>query len=1081
MKILIVDDNRDDRRLLRYIVERKGHEAVEGEDGLEGLRMAKLNAPDLIISDALMPVMDGFQFLRAVKEDEKLKTIPFIFYSAIYRADKDVDLAIALGAEAYIIKPKEPADLWDEVEIILREQKKEKIITPELVTEEEDYLKRYSQVVAAKLEEKVAELEKEVAQRKLAEQEITKGKEEWERTFDAISDPLMVLDTGYRIIRANTAMAAALKMTPEEAEGLTCYNAVHGAAEPPAFCPLSSLLQDGQPHSVEVEEPRLGGHFIVSVSPLFTPEGNLYGSIHYARDITERKQKEEDLKKTNELLERIFSSTHILIACLDREFNFIRVNRAYAEADEREPAFFVGKNHFALYPDEENEAIFRRVVATGEPFTVYEKSFEYTEHPERGLTYWDWSLMPVLDGSGHVESLVFSLKDVTGRKRAEEKNRQLASIVESSDDAIISKSLDGIILTCNRGAELIYGYSEEEMKGRSLSMLVPPDYPDDISLILGRIRQGEHVDHYETVRAKKDGSRIHVSLTVSPIRDSAGRIIGASTIARDITERKQAEEKMARLHEKVKEEAEVSRSLLEIVETMNTSLDERDLIRNVISLTPHYLKFDKSAIYLYDGETKSLVFAGGYGFSPAEEGILVSRSFRQGDFPAVDIILRGETVIIDNARETEMITRELVDTFRVGSAVLVPVLFRGKPIGAVTGEYEAVGSVAKKDVALLKGLADGVAISLQNSRLYRESIERLMELSAKMETIKTMAQLDREILSNIDRSTILNAATALVNRVIPCDRAAIILKEGELYRVVSEWGMGSFRGRAYRKKELHADVIEEEQSPVFIPDISVDETHCLYHRSMSDMGIKTALVVPFMSKGTIIGFLDVSSSHYGRLSSADLGTAENLAAQITVALENARLYEELEQLLINTITSLASAIDAKSPWTKGHSERVTQYAMEIAREMGLKDQEIEHLRLSGLLHDIGKIGTYDVVLDKPGKLTEKEFAIVKEHPGKGAGILSPIRQLSAIIPGVRYHHERFDGKGYPDGLSGEEIPLQARILAVADAFDSMTADRPYRPSPGKEYAVSEFRRCSGTQFDPKVVDAFLRVLDGAER
>ncbi len=187
--------------------------------------------------------------------------------------------------------------------------------------------------------------------------------------------------------------------------------------------------------------------------------------------------------------------------------------------------------------------------------------------------------------------------------------------------------------------------------------------------------------------------------------------------------------------------------------------------------------------------------------------------------------------------------------------------------------------------------------------------------------------------------------------------------------------------------------------------------------------------------------------------------------------------EELEHLLISTITSLASAIDAKSPWTKGHSERVTRYAVEIAKEMGLKDQGIEQLRLSGLLHDVGKIGTFDIVLDKPGKLTDEEFEIVKKHPGKGAEILAPIRQLADIIPAVLHHHERYDGKGYPHGLKYEEIPLQARILCVADSFDSMTADRPYRSSPGKEYAISEFKRCCGTQFDPKVVDAFLRVLN----
>lgn len=195
-----------------------------------------------------------------------------------------------------------------------------------------------------------------------------------------------------------------------------------------------------------------------------------------------------------------------------------------------------------------------------------------------------------------------------------------------------------------------------------------------------------------------------------------------------------------------------------------------------------------------------------------------------------------------------------------------------------------------------------------------------------------------------------------------------------------------------------------------------------------------------------------------------------------MALENARLYEDLQQLLINTITSLASAIDAKSPWTKGHSERVTKFAVEIAREIGLRDKDLEYIKLCSLLHDIGKIGIYDDVLDKADKLTDEEFELVKKHTEKGAEILKPIKQLQDVILGVLHHHERYDGKGYPEGLRGEDIPLCARILSVADSFDSMTADRPYRPSPGKEFAISEIKRCSGTQYDPKVVEAFLKIL-----
>ncbi len=187
-------------------------------------------------------------------------------------------------------------------------------------------------------------------------------------------------------------------------------------------------------------------------------------------------------------------------------------------------------------------------------------------------------------------------------------------------------------------------------------------------------------------------------------------------------------------------------------------------------------------------------------------------------------------------------------------------------------------------------------------------------------------------------------------------------------------------------------------------------------------------------------------------------------------------FKELEKLYNSLILAFVNAIDAKSPWTKGHSERVTAYAISIAKEMGLKEKEIETLRIAALLHDIGKIGTYDVILDKPGKLTDEEFALIRMHPVRGEEILRPIGQLQSLLPIIRHHHERIDGKGYPDGLKGEEIPLLARIICIADSFDSMTSDRPYRPAPPKEYAISEINKCSGTQFYTQAAEAFLRVL-----
>lgn len=559
------------------------------------------------------------------------------------------------------------------------------------------------------------------------------------------------------------------------------------------------------------------------------------------------------------------------------------------------------------------------------------------------------------------------------------------------------------------------------------------------------------------------------------VRDSEGVVVYSVHVMEDITESKQASIEKANLYEKIKEEAEVSSSLLAMFETLNNSLDERELIRNVMNLAPRYMKFDRAGIFYYDEKLSGFSFAGGYGFSPEEEGSLASRILGRSDIPGMEKLLKDEMVVAGDASGTGLINGGVVGLFRNESAVMVPISFRGKVVGGIYADNKSGKAVEQKEMSLLKGLADGITIALQNSRLYRESVERLMELSGKVETIKTMAQLDKEILSNIDKGTILRTATALVNRVIPSERTSIVLREGQRFRIVCEWGAGSFQDKTYPLEGSHFETFEKNRISLFFSDIERDD--CPYHREQSSVGIKSILLVPLATQEGVIGFLDIGSAQYGRMTPEHLSTAENIASQISVALENSRLYEELQRLLINTITSLASAIDAKSPWTKGHSERVTRYAVEAGREIGLPEKELERLRLAGLLHDVGKIGTFDVLLDKPGRLTAEEFELVKQHPRKGAEILAPITQLSDLIPVILHHHERYDGNGYPDSLRGEEIPLQARILCVADSLDSMTADRPYRPAPGIAYAVSEFRRCSGTQFDPKVVDVFLKILE----
>jgi HD-GYP domain-containing protein (c-di-GMP phosphodiesterase class II) len=181
-------------------------------------------------------------------------------------------------------------------------------------------------------------------------------------------------------------------------------------------------------------------------------------------------------------------------------------------------------------------------------------------------------------------------------------------------------------------------------------------------------------------------------------------------------------------------------------------------------------------------------------------------------------------------------------------------------------------------------------------------------------------------------------------------------------------------------------------------------------------------------------------------------------------------------LFINSVRMLAAAIDAKDPYTRGHSERVARYSVAIGKNLSLTERDMRNLRVSALLHDVGKIGIDDRILRKPGALSEEEFEVMKQHPAKGAAIMSGVAQLIDVIPGMKYHHEKWGGGGYPDGLEAEQIPMQARIVAIADTFDAMTTNRPYQKAMELNYVVEKIKSFAGTRFDPRVVDAFVNAV-----
>jgi response regulator RpfG family c-di-GMP phosphodiesterase len=248
--------------------------------------------------------------------------------------------------------------------------------------------------------------------------------------------------------------------------------------------------------------------------------------------------------------------------------------------------------------------------------------------------------------------------------------------------------------------------------------------------------------------------------------------------------------------------------------------------------------------------------------------------------------------------------------------------------------------------------------------------------------------------------------------------------------------------------------------------------------------LTAALCVPLLRKDRVVGVLNVGKCRPGAsFTQGDIELVSVLCRQAAVLIDNVRLFSEvsakiseLETAHFDTIKALAGALESKDFYTRHHSDRTVAHAELTGRRLGLSLEERLHLRYAAILHDIGKIGIPEGILNKPARLTEEEYTLMKRHPLIGAAIVEHIAFLHPVIPLIRHDHERWDGLGYPDGIKGEEIPLGARIIAVVDAYDAMAVDRVYRKAPGHEFALRELRRCAGTQFDPAVVEAFLSIV-----
>jgi len=359
------------------------------------------------------------------------------------------------------------------------------------------------------------------------------------------------------------------------------------------------------------------------------------------------------------------------------------------------------------------------------------------------------------------------------------------------------------------------------------------------------------------------------------------------------------------------------------------------------------------------------------------------------------------------------------------------------------------------------------------------------ESKKRADQLTTLVELATILNSTLEPKEVRKRAMQAATRLMNCEVGSLLLLDEEKKDLFFEVALGE-KGEMVKEVRLKvgegiAGWVAEHSKPLMVADVTKDSRHSIKVDDTSGYKTKNIMCVPVMVKEKVIGVLQaVNKLNNEHFSNEDLELFELLANQVAIAIENAILYEKIHTTFLEVSEALAESIEKRDPYTGGHTKRVLAYSMAIAKYMKLNEEEMEKLKIAAILHDIGKIGVEDKILRKKENLTEEEYQEMKKHPMVGVEILGHISQLKDIIPGMRYHHERTDGKGYPNGLKGNNIPLIARIISVADTYDAMTTTRPYHNALSNSKAVAELKRCAGTQFDKSVVYAFIKAFENNE-
>jgi len=506
-------------------------------------------------------------------------------------------------------------------------------------------------------------------------------------------------------------------------------------------------------------------------------------------------------------------------------------------------------------------------------------------------------------------------------------------------------------------------------------------------------------------------------------------------------------------------------ALYSLTEVLATENDNKHICSTIVDKVAKITGLSRCSLLLFDAERELIMAASN--FKGAVDGLGKLPAECLGALAAITSL--GGPVVLRRVKDNPPELEAFLENYDSPTLLLVPLVSGDRDLGFLLLDEGKSREFSPDQIDLAVASANQAAVAVEKSTLLREMENQVKHMAA-------IGIVARTLSSYLDPTEQLHILLDMATALARADRGVVMLMED----VFGPLKVKASVGRPYGE--------EGEEALTRVARWVVDHSEVLHlERGMEDprfddveMKVEASITAPLLVRDKVIGVMSVATAKPGEhYSKNDVDMFGNFATQAAVSVENTQLYARLQAAHLGTISSLAAVIEARDPYTIGHSARVTQYAVAIAEVMSLPAEDIEEIRLASLLHDVGKIGVPDRILGKTESLTEEEYSAIKMHPTMSVKIIEPLPHLAKIIPVVYHHHERYDGTGYVEGMAGDKIPLGSRIIAAADAFEAMTSDRPYRQAISREQAMAALRENAGTQFDPEVVGYFLKLLEDA--